>query len=58
MAQGPHRLARGLWHFEHCTKLANRLGLDLGWRLEIVHGAGHVDQVIYDKGANILKSWG
>jgi hypothetical protein len=55
MAEGPHRLARGLWHFEHCTKLANRLGLDLGWRLENVHGAGHVDQVIYDKDANILK---
>jgi hypothetical protein len=28
-----------------------------GMAAEIVHGAGHVDQVIYDKGANILKSW-
>jgi hypothetical protein len=56
MAQGPHRLARGLWHFEHCTKLADRLGAHFGWRLEIAHGAGHVDQQIYDQGTNILKA--
>jgi len=55
MAQGPHRLARGLWHFEHCTKLAKSLDVTLGWRLEIAPGAGHVDQLIYDQGANILK---
>jgi glutathione S-transferase-like protein len=54
MAQGAHGLARGLWHFEHCTKLANSLGLDFRWRLEIAHGAGHVDQRIYDQGANVL----
>lgn len=56
MAQGPHRLARGLWHFEHCTKLAEGLGMKLGWRLQIAHGAGHVDQQIYDKGCDILNS--
>jgi hypothetical protein len=56
MAQGPHRLARGLWHFEHCTELAKRLDVALGWRLEIAPGAGHVDQLIYDQGANILNS--
>jgi len=55
MAQGPHRLARGLWHFEHCTELAKNLGVELGWRLEIAPGAGHVDQLIYDQGANILN---
>ncbi|SDG49062.1 hypothetical protein SAMN05216338_1001484 [Bradyrhizobium sp. Rc2d] len=55
MAQGPHRLARGLWHFEHCTQLAKSLGVALGWRLEIAPGAGHVDQLIYDQGANILN---
>jgi hypothetical protein len=56
MAQGPHRLARGLWHFEHCTELAGSLGVALGWSLEIAPGAGHVDQQIYDQGANILNS--
>lgn len=56
MAQGPHRLARGLWHFEHCKQLADSLGVDFGWRLEIVRGAGHVSQQIYDRGADILKA--
>jgi hypothetical protein len=55
MAQGPHRLARGLWYFEHCTKFADSLGVHLGWRLEIARGAGHVGQQIYDRGADILK---
>ena len=55
MAQGPHRLARGLWHFEHCTELAKNLDVRFGWRLEIAHGAGHVDQQIYDRGANLLE---
>ena len=55
VAQGPHRLARGLWYFEHCTKLADSLGVHLGWTLEIARGAGHVDQRIYDQGADILN---
>jgi hypothetical protein len=55
MAQGPHRLARGLWHFEHGLKLADSLGVHFGWRLEIAHGTGHVGQQIYDQGADILK---
>lgn len=54
MAQGPHRLARGLWHFQHCKKLADNLGVYFGWRLEIAHGAGHVSQQIYDHAANTL----
>jgi hypothetical protein len=57
MAQGSHRLARGLWHFEHCKNLAERLGVHFGWRLEIAHGAGHVGQQIYGQGADILKGW-
>ena len=32
MAQGPHRLARGLWHFDHCRKVAERLGTPFGWK--------------------------
>ena len=51
MAQGPHRLARGLWHFDHCKRLADQLGTPFGWTLEIVPGAGHVDQAIYDRAA-------
>jgi predicted alpha/beta-fold hydrolase len=46
--QGPHRLARGLWHFDHCKRTAEQLGIGFGWHLEIVPGAGHVDQVMYD----------
>jgi hypothetical protein len=56
MAQGPHRLARGLWHFEHCAELTKNLGVRLGWRLEIEPGAGHVDQQIYDRGSDISNS--
>lgn len=55
MAQGPHRLARGHWHFDHCTRVAGRLGMELGWQLEIVRGAGHVSQRIYDRAAGVLK---
>ncbi|HUO00278.1 MAG TPA: hypothetical protein VMU69_29075 [Bradyrhizobium sp.] len=55
MFQGPHRLARGLWHFQHCTELADSLGVDFGWKLEIARDAGHVSQRIYDQGVDILK---
>jgi hypothetical protein len=54
MAQGPHRLARGLWHFEHCRRVAQHLGVQLGWKLETVPGAGHVSQQIFDRAASIL----
>ena len=56
MAPGPHRLARGQWYFEHCAKLAERLGTAFGWRLQTVRGAGHVSQEVFDRAANILKS--
>ena len=55
MFQGAHRLARGLWHFQHCTELADSLGVDFGWKLEIAQDAGHVSQRIYDQGVDILK---
>jgi hypothetical protein len=29
--------------------------VNLGWRLEVARGAGHVGQQIYDRGADILK---
>jgi hypothetical protein len=55
MAQGPNRLARGLWHFEHCKQVAEQLGVSFNWKLEIVPGAGHVGQQVYDRAANILN---
>lgn len=52
-AQGPHRLARGLWHHEHCKILAGTLGVDFGWSVEIVRGAGHISQAIFDRAMTI-----
>lgn len=49
LAQGPHRLARGLWHHDHCKSLATTLGVDFGWTVEIVPEAGHVSQAIFDR---------
>jgi hypothetical protein len=54
MAQGPHRLARGLWHFEHCRGVAEHLDVRFGWTLEMVAGAGHVDQKIFDRATSLL----
>ena len=56
MAQGAHRLERGLWYFNHCRQLADRLGVPFGWRLEIVAEAGHVSQEIFDRAARTLAS--
>jgi poly(3-hydroxybutyrate) depolymerase len=56
MAQGPHRLARGLWHFAHCRELAAKLGIRFGWQLEIVAGAVHVDQQVFDLAATMLAA--
>jgi hypothetical protein len=53
LAQGPHRLARGLWHFDQCRKVAEQLGANFGWRLEIVPDAVHVDQAMFEIGARI-----
>ena len=49
VAQGPNRLARGLWHYKHCKSLARTLGIDLGWTVEIVPKAGHISQDIFDR---------
>jgi len=55
MAQGPHRLARGMWHFRLCQGLAASSGGQLAWRMEIIPGAGHVDQRIFDRAIRILS---
>jgi hypothetical protein len=49
LAQGPHRLARGLWHYEHCKILARKVGVELAWTVEIVPGAKHISQAIFDR---------
>ncbi len=49
LAQGPHRLARGLWHFEHCKSLAKTLGIELAWTVEIVPGAHHISPALFDR---------
>jgi hypothetical protein len=54
LAQGPHRLARGLWHFDRCRAVAARLGVDFGWRLERLPDAHHVDPRIFDRAAEIV----
>jgi pimeloyl-ACP methyl ester carboxylesterase len=40
-AQGPHRLARGLFFMETATAVARSLDVSLAWRLEIVAGVAH-----------------
>jgi len=55
--QGPHRLARGLWYYEYCRKVAQRLGTSFGWRVETVPGAVHVDQAMFEIGAQIWSGW-
>jgi hypothetical protein len=49
LAQGPHRLARGLWHYNHCKAVARRLGIELTWTEEVVPGAGHISRSIFDR---------
>jgi dienelactone hydrolase len=54
-AQGPHRLARGHLHFNHCRQRARDLGVPLNWNLEVVPGAGHISQQIFDRAVEVLK---
>lgn len=54
LAQGPHRLARGLWHFDLCKHIAERLGSPLAWTLQIIPSAGHIDQRIFDTAFDVL----
>jgi hypothetical protein len=56
MAQGPHRLARGLWHFDLCNQICRELDQPFAWTLETVPGAGHIDQKLFDRAVTILAS--
>lgn len=54
-AQGPHRLARGQWYFEHCSNLAHRLDSPLNWDMEVVEGAAHISPLIYARASDLLQ---
>ncbi len=53
-AQGPHRLARGEKFFETASWEAERLGVDLKWRLVKVPGIGHDNAGMAPAAAKVL----
>jgi hypothetical protein len=54
-AQGAHRLARGLFHFDQCKAMADSLGAPFGWRLVIAPGVGHDDAEVAVAASEVLK---
>jgi hypothetical protein len=55
IAQGPHRLARGLAHFDQCQAIAGRLRTPFGWRLVVAAGVGHDDAQVAAAASDVLK---
>lgn len=55
MAQGPHRLARGLRFFAEAREAATRLGVPFAWRLETVPGVGHSNGGMAARAAAIVR---
>ncbi len=58
MAQGPHRLARGQWYFDHCRQHSVQLGAMFRWQLRLAENAGHIDPLIFERGLQILSGGG
>lgn len=56
IAQGTHRLARGLSHFDRCKAIADSLGVPFGWRLVIAPGVGHDDAQVAAAASEVLKT--
>jgi pimeloyl-ACP methyl ester carboxylesterase len=56
LAQGPHRLARGMWHYQHCLTLAKTMNLPFKWGLSVIPEAGHVDDMVFRSAMNILAA--
>lgn len=54
MAQGPHRLARGLHYYESGRERARELGVALGWRVAVVPAADHDAAKMIDSAASFL----
>lgn len=46
MAQGPHRLARGLSFVASAQDTARQSGVDTRWKAEVVRGVGHSNRAI------------
>lgn len=56
MAQGPHRLARGLSFLETARLIAGARGLKLVWRVEIVEGVGHDNVGMAEAAARLMHT--
>ncbi len=56
MAQGPHRLARGMLFFAKAREAASRLGHPFAWRLETVPGVAHDNGGMAGPAARIARS--
>jgi len=54
LAQGPHRLARGLSFLETAKSIADARGLKLIWRVEIVEGIGHDNAGMAEAAARLV----
>jgi len=54
MAQGPHRLARGLRFMEVARQEAARRGVELAWKLSTVPGAAHSNRQMAAAAAELL----
>ena len=54
MLQGPHRFTRGHTFYAAARSAATALGVDFGWALDTVPGAGHSNALMAPRAAEIL----
>jgi len=54
MLQGPHRFTRGHTFYSAARSAAEALGVDFGWALDTVPGAGHSNALMAPRAAEIL----
>lgn len=54
-AQGPHRLARGLYYWDQVHAAAREMGVGLPWTLVRVPGVGHDAKGMTDAAAKVLQ---
>ncbi|MDE2805467.1 MAG: alpha/beta hydrolase [Gemmatimonadota bacterium] len=54
MLQGPHRFTRGHTFYAAARSTATALGVDFGWALDTVPGAGHSNALMAPRAAEIL----
>lgn len=53
--QGPHRFDRGHAFFRESQKRARALGVEFGWRLQVVPGAGHSNAEMTPAAAQLVE---